>query len=629
MANEADIPAYTDEDVRATVTVGDATEWYNAATSVGSAVGDVELASGLNIARIRVDASGTRFRFNRGASDTVEMSTYFGVGESGRSKYIHVATDGGNVAIEIDGTLTNLISTLVRFDPITADAAILNAVAVGESIGLVIASNTRAVTSVGYGRLGVQLDVDLDGDGAFGGTGEDLTGDMLLDTGIVVYRGYETERDIIELRMGTLFTEVNNRAGAYSSGSDLTAGKLTRLQLVGRDAWTGFLQRPTQNFERDRPSVAFSALGRFSRLQGAVVSTPLMQNTTIGDAMEAVLLAAGLDASEIDVGGGTLPLLWFWADNQDAFSLCRELHRTEGPGSLFTESAAGVITFRSRQQLATDMRSTNVQYLIEDLGAGLRIGRELRVYAGAEAVINAPTITINERSLKALTPVWSQSTPDRIGANQTAEIIARSSEPFTGAAVPVEGTDFTVTSGSITAVALSRTSGQSTTIRLTAGAVDAMLDGLQLRARPVTVDAQTEISSAADVSGSVALHGQRGRPDGYTLYPELTPSIGRNLMDAIITWYGDGKERAAVQIQGPRLPAGGAADPSLDGQTGIDLGWRFGIEGEGEYYTTGIRHLVRSGVILESTLWGDAIVGSVTQFATWDTARWGTSTWGF
>ena len=281
--------------------------------------------------------------------------------------------------------------------------------------------------------------------------------------------------------MGTLFTEVNNRSGAYSSGSDLTAGKLTRLQLVGRDAWTGFVQRPTQNFSRDRPSVSFSALGRFSRLQGAIVSTELLQNTTVGAAMEAVLLAAGLEASEIDIGGGTQSLLWFWADQEDAFALCRLLHRTEGPGSLFIESSTGVITFRSRQQLTTDIRSTNLQYAIEDLGAGLRIGPELRVYAGAEAVINSPSIIIHERTLKALTPVWTQGDPDAIARGQTVEIIARSSEPFINAVVPIEGTDFKVTTGTITGVTLSRTSGQSTTISLTAGAAGAQLADLQLR----------------------------------------------------------------------------------------------------------------------------------------------------
>ena len=83
------------------------------------------------------------------------------------------------------------------------------------------------------------------------------------------------------------------------------------------------------------------------------------------------------------------------------------------------------------------------------------------------------------------------------------------------------------------------------------------------------------------------------------------------------------------RFKGRGYPLEGAADPSLDGQTNADLGWRFGIEGEGEYYLTGIRQRVRSGVILETTWWGDAIVGSVTQFATWDTARWGVATWGF
>ena len=274
MASQVDIAARVGEVVRATIVVGTAAEWYSQPTDVGSATGDLEVISGLTINRVRW--SGGDLTFNRSGAGM--FGDYFDVGQPGRDKFIFIATDGGEVAIGNAIDIDAVGGGFVRWMPPSAIGTILDTVAAGESVGLVIADNalvpnapptvtidtpgstigtgedvdlaataadvdgsiavyawtatggsfddaaiegptwtapavagmyelTLTVTdddgatasasviftvqaqAAGYGRLGVQLDVDLDGNGAFGGSGEDVTGDMLLDTGIVTYRG--------------------------------------------------------------------------------------------------------------------------------------------------------------------------------------------------------------------------------------------------------------------------------------------------------------------------------------------------------------------------------------------------------------------------------------------------------
>ena len=77
------------------------------------------------------------------------------------------------------------------------------------------------------------------------------------------------------------------------------------------------------------------------------------------------------------------------------------------------------------------------------------------------------------------------------------------------ATTPVSGTDYTLLAGSVTPT-LSRTTGASTTITLTAGGGGASLDRLALRAQPVSTI--YSLQATASDSSSITDYGPRSFP---------------------------------------------------------------------------------------------------------------------
>ena len=72
------------------------------------------------------------------------------------------------------------------------------------------------------------------------------------------------------------------------------------------------------------------------------------------------------------------------------------------------------------------------------------------------------------------TPWTGYDTGINLGVSEVLTFTASASDPFINAVTPVSGTDYTLLSGAVTPT-LSRTSGASTTITLTAGGGGAVL----------------------------------------------------------------------------------------------------------------------------------------------------------
>lgn len=101
--------------------------------------------------------------------------------------------------------------------------------------------------------------------------------------------------------------------------------------------------------------------------------------------------------------------------------------------------------------------------------------------------------------------VWEYGSPLTLTSGETREVEAAASDPFINAITPVAGTDYTTVGGILT-VTLTRTSGQSTGVRLTAvGAVT--VNGLQLRATSLPESSTTKIAQTDPAS--VSTHGER------------------------------------------------------------------------------------------------------------------------
>jgi hypothetical protein len=124
-------------------------------------------------------------------------------------------------------------------------------------------------------------------------------------------------------------------------------------------------------------------------------------------------------------------------------------------------------------------------------------------------VVNNATVSVDVKALGAVAPVWTSDATVSLTPNETTVITAAASSPFKGALAPTSG-DYTLRSGSITCT-LTRTSGASTGIVITAGGAGAIIGTMQLRAQPLET-AYTVQVGASD-PGSVADFGPRSFPD--------------------------------------------------------------------------------------------------------------------
>ena len=475
----------------------------------------------------------------------------------------------------------------------------------------------------------VQLRIDRDGDGAFTQPGEDVTGDVLADTGIRSYRGGDVSVPLTPPRVGDFQAELRNDSNEYSPGSTVRAGRPVQLRIDGQDTWRGYLDRPTQHPEYGRQSVSLSGFGIMYRLRGVTVTTALYSGISVHEALEHVLDAAGWPAADRDIAQNSQTVLeWFWAEEQDAWTVIQMLFRSEGPGALLAEGVAGQIVFRGRRFLVTNLRATLTQATFNSTGSP-PIGRRLQHDDGEEHVINSAAAVSVRRSAKAIETIWEFPEQVNLASNEVWTITAQTAadSPFMNAVTPVANIDYTLLSGSLRSVALSRTAGQSTALALTAGNQGAQLTGLQVRAAPVTIDSQTVVTDRRNETASIDQYGRRALPDSYVLSPDIRINVLQSLMDAIVSWYATGRPRVAV-------PTYNLDQPAREVQVGLRLGDRISVNGQagdiqisGLFNVYGIEQRIKTTDYLETVFYGDESVD--VPYAAWDIGQWDTGQWGF
>lgn len=130
---------------------------------------------------------------------------------------------------------------------------------------------------------------------------------------------------------------------------------------------------------------------------------------------------------------------------------------------------------------------------------------------GLANVVNSASLEVTPRIPADRQVVWSTDNPVTLGASESQTLVIRTDDPVVDLQLPSaliayleDGTttfDYHLASGAVS-FALSRTSGQSALLTLTAGAAGAVLDtGLRLRGTPLRAGA-ARIFSAADVSSA-------------------------------------------------------------------------------------------------------------------------------
>lgn len=131
---------------------------------------------------------------------------------------------------------------------------------------------------------------------------------------------------------------------------------------------------------------------------------------------------------------------------------------------------------------------------------------------GWRDIVNDVTFSVEERHPDAaLSAVWESTSTISLAIGQSITVDVQASDPFLDAADIEDGTDIIYSGTGVPSVLLSRRSGQSAAITITAVGGSLTVTYLRLRARSVSVVRTVQVASADSVS--IARHGQRTYPD--------------------------------------------------------------------------------------------------------------------
>lgn len=409
--------------------------------------------------------------------------------------------------------------------------------------------------------------VDWAGNGTFTDPGDDITDDDLSD-GITITYGRDQSRQLSPGAAGSMSLRVNNSSRKYSPENAASAlyGNLdparnaqAKVVFAGNTTYlfTGRIDDFDIKVSRADRSVNFSFLDSLALLQGIKLSTPLYQTIRTGEAVSAVLDAAGWTGPrDIDHGSTVIP--YWWVEGTDAFSALQDLVKSEGPPAIAYQAPDGTFVFRDRHHRLLRSNSVSSQGRfaaprLMDCTApavtGLHFTDDDFVYSnGWKDIVNSVSFDVGIRRMDlSLTAVWSSTDTISLANGESQVIGATASDPFTNAVTPVVGTDFTLSGAGTLLVSLDRTSGASANITLTAvgGAVQVL--SMQLRAQSVPVVNTVKVELQDGVS--ISEHGEK-------TYPDSVPWAGVNDAYALAT--------LILQHYSERLPTIQLRIPSQD-----------------------------------------------------------------
>jgi hypothetical protein len=400
-----------------------------------------------------------------------------------------------------------------------------------------------------------RLDVAWGDSLTYADTGDNVTARVLPDRGLSCERGKDQIRSFSPPMAGRLDAGLDNRSRDYSpeNGSSPLVGKLVpghkvRLRAtfsaVTYDLFTGTLDDLPQHPELGARAVDLPCLGSLSRLKGVKVSTALYQNVRTDQALGSLLDAAGWPAGDRVLSTGRTTLLWWWADDADAFEMAVTLLNTEGPGASLYEDGQGRIVFEDRHYRLTQARCTTSQAMIRDSGAEPLHTEPFAYNPGLMDTITRAVARVNVRTVQPLDVAWQLGQDVSLGVSQVLTFRATTGDPVTGVVAPVAGTDYTVLAGSVASVALDRTSGSRIGVTVTAGAGGATVRGLQVRAQKLTAQATDIVSAPLTPPPRV----ERG--PALALWPEIQPNVAQDICDAIVRAYKDARPTVSLTLQG-------------------------------------------------------------------------------
>jgi hypothetical protein len=355
----------------------------------------------------------------------------------------------------------------------------------------------------------------------------------LLSGGITFQYGRDQARPLSPPSLGTAAFALTNKDRVYSP--EFTAGPLYGTQdaarmVRGQVVWNGvayslfcgYINDYTVHVDRGDRSVDFSFQDAMSRMQNTALTTPLYQGIRTGAAINKILdLISWPGGRDIDPGATIMP--YWWLEQTTVTAALQDLVLSEGHPAIAYAGPDGTFVFRDRTHRLVRSQSTTRQATFTGgqmtvcppaTAPGLSFTAPFSYAHGWRDIANYVIFNVQTRAPAPGPPsaVWTYAGNLQLPANTPVQVVATASDPFLNAVTPsAAGGDFTAVGAGTVTASISQTSGQSTTITLTASGGSATVSGLRLRAISYPSVLTTVVTNSD--TNSIAQHGQQAYPN--------------------------------------------------------------------------------------------------------------------
>lgn len=352
------------------------------------------------------------------------------------------------------------------------------------------------------------ITVDWDSSGIVTGTGEDVSDEVLGNGSWNFAYGRDQARQLSPGAIGRGAFSLCNTSRMFSPENESSplfgflgpARPVVMESTFQNTVYPLFKSRIDDfqvNVARTNLTADFTSFDGLADLQGAQISTQVYEGYRTGQIINVILDEAGWpeDLRDIDVGASFVR--YWWAEGKDAFTAIQEMISAEGPPSIAYVAPDGTFLFRDRHHrlLRTESLVPQGSFSAAQITTcdplpvtGLSYTNPFQYDTGWKNIINEVDVSVDERRVdEGVDPVWETNNSFTIQSGQTITVTVSTTEPMTGAVTPQAGSDYITTGLGTVTVTLSRFSGQSIGINLTASGGSATVTFLRLRARLIPV----------------------------------------------------------------------------------------------------------------------------------------------
>lgn len=268
-------------------------------------------------------------------------------------------------------------------------------------------------------------------------------------------------------------------------------------------------------------SVSVSCMDTLQHLASAKVSTELYPSIQTGAAVHALLDNIGWPQGKRDIDTGATTVRWWCEESATGFEALSNLVEAEGPPAIAYVDPFNNFVFRDRHHRFLRPSSNVVQAAFNcksqndiDDTPEPNFSPPMTYDIGWKDIINTIDVDVDVRTPEPLQEIWDTEETIVVHAADPVLIHVATSDPFYNLQEPSEEAgDFKLVSGTAIVEIEGKTSGQSTTIRLTSLSGAATIEGLRLRANPVPVGHTRKVLDQDNTS--VGKYGVKSSPGSF------------------------------------------------------------------------------------------------------------------